>query len=84
METQLAQIATRLQEQEAANAQLSDENVILRERIALQESQLAHYQQSHTATQELMIQLEVRNLHSYFSPLSYIYNCVVEPLSDYK
>lgn len=62
METQLAQLATRLQEQDAASAQLSEENVLLRERISVQENQLAHYQQSHTATQELMLQLEVRNL----------------------
>lgn len=60
LETQLGQLAGRLQEQEAANAQINEENVMLRDRIAVQENQIAHFNQTHsTATQELMIQLEV-------------------------
>jgi predicted nucleic acid-binding Zn-ribbon protein len=59
LEGQLAQLVPRLQEQENANSQLTEEIVMLRERISVLDNQIAHYQQSHGATQELVLQLEV-------------------------
>ncbi|XP_065218608.1 ribosome-binding protein 1-like isoform X2 [Planococcus citri] len=61
LESQLGQMAAQLHEQEAANAQMSEELrecVMLREQIALQDNQIAHLRQTATATQELAIQLE--------------------------
>lgn len=56
VETQLNQLASQLQEQEATNAQLTDEIrecVIIRERLVHQENQLGHMQQT-------VMQVEVR------------------------
>lgn len=49
LETQLNQLASQLQEQEATNAQMTDEIrecVLIRERLVHQENQLAHVQQT--------------------------------------
>lgn len=59
LEGQLGQVAARLQEQESTNGQMTEEIVILRERITVLDNQIAHYQQTHPATQDLMMQLEV-------------------------
>lgn len=56
-------MAGQLQQHEAAQAQMNEELrecVLLREQVAVQENQIAHFRQSATATQELVIQLEVR------------------------
>ena len=62
LEAQLGQVVPRLQEQESANGQLTEEIVLLRERITVLDNQIAHYQQTHPATQELMMQLEVNEI----------------------
>lgn len=56
LETQMNQLASQLQEQEATNARMTDdmrECALLRERAVLQENQIAHLQQT-------LMQLEVR------------------------
>lgn len=58
IEAQLNQLASQLQEQEATNAQLTDqiqEYVLVRERLVHQENQIAHLQQT-------IMQLEVRKV----------------------
>ena len=55
-------MAGQLHDQEATNAQMSEELrecVVLREEIAIRDNQIAHLRQTATATQELVIQLEV-------------------------